>query len=359
MRAGIKKIISLIKKYKIHFSIGVAVFIILLAILPPRIKKIVAGPQGEYETASVKKTDLVQSVSASGEVVSQEQITLRFVASGLMTWLGVKEGDQVQKWQGIASLDQRQLEMTLKKELNDYLNERWDFDQTREDYQITNDNLSKYTLTNEIRRILEKAQFDLNNTVIDVEIADLAKKLGTLVSPIAGIVTEVEPAVAGVNVGPTTASFTIANPGLMKFVADIDESDIGKIALGQKVILTLDAYSEEEFEGEIVNIAFAAVTTSGGGTAFPVDITLPENLATKFKVGMNGDVEIVTAEKSAVLAVPLEAIITKDGRQSIQIIDGRTVKEVSVETGLESEMEIEIISGVNENQLVITGKKEK
>jgi HlyD family secretion protein len=239
------------------------------------------------------------------------------------------------------------------------MNERWDFDQTREDYQITNDDLSKYTLTNEIRRILEKAQFDLNNTIIDVEIADLAKKLATLVSPIEGIVTAVEPKVAGVNVGPTTASFTIANPGLMKFVADIDESDIGNVALGQKVILTLDAYPDEEFEGEITNIAFAAITTSGGGTAFPVDISLPTETNQKFKVGMNGDAEIITAEKTSVLAVPLEAIITKDGKTSVQVIEGRTVKEVAVETGLESDAEIEIISGIKEGQLVITGKKTK
>ncbi|MCJ7793141.1 MAG: efflux RND transporter periplasmic adaptor subunit [Candidatus Marinimicrobia bacterium] len=357
MKAGIKKITGLIKKYKIHFSIGIAVFIILLAILPPRIKKIVAGPMGEYETTTVKTTDLIQSVSASGEVASQEQVTLKFQTSGLLVWLGVKEGDQVQKWQGIASLDQRQLEMTLKKELNDYMNERWDFDQTREDYQITNDNLSKYTLTNEIRRILEKAQFDLNNTIIDVEIADLAKKLATLSSPIEGIVTEIEPAVAGINVTPTSAYFTIANPGLMKFVADIDESDIGKIALGQKVILTLDAYPEEEFEGEITHIAFAAMTTSGGGTAFSVDITLPENLETKFKVGMNGDTEIITAEKSEVISVPTEALKIKDGVTYIQIIEGRSLKEVEVKTGLESETQVEIISGLNEGQLVVTGKK--
>ncbi len=62
MRAGIEKIIAFIKKYKVQFSIGVAVFIILIAVLPPRIRKIVAGPQGEYETTLVKKADIIQSV---------------------------------------------------------------------------------------------------------------------------------------------------------------------------------------------------------------------------------------------------------------------------------------------------------
>ncbi|KPJ70988.1 hypothetical protein AMJ51_00390 [Microgenomates bacterium DG_75] len=357
MRAGINKIINFIKKYKIHFSIGVAVFIILLAVLPQRIRKIVAGPQAEYETTQVEKADIIQAVSASGDVASQEQVTLKFVASGLMVWLGVKEGDQVQKWQAIASLDKRQLEMTLKKELNDYMNERWDFEQSHEDYSTSGKTPEQWLVTNEIKRILEKVQFDLNNTVIDVEIADLAKKLATLSSPIEGIVTDIEPEVAGLNVSPTTAYFTIANPGLMKFVADIDEADIAKVALGQKVLVTLDAYLDEEFEGEITNIAFAAITTGGGGTAFQVEITLPENLETKFKVGMNGDVEIITAEKTEVISIPTDALKTRDGVAYVQIIEGRSLKEVEVETGLESDTQIEIISGLNEGQLVVTGKK--
>ncbi len=209
----------------------------------------------------------------------------------------------------------------------------------------------------EIRRILEKAQFDLNNVVIDVEIADLAIKLATISTPIAGIVTDIEPAVAGVNVTPTTAHFTIANPGLMKFVADIDEADIGRMEVGQKVIIILDAYPDEELEGEITSISFAAITTSGGGTAFPVGISLPEVYEEKFKVGMNGDAEIIIAEKSEVITVPVEAIKTKDGTPYVQIIEGRAVKELEVEMGLESDTEIEIISGLSEGQLVVTGKK--
>jgi len=357
MKAGIKKSIEFVKKYKLQFSIGVAVFIILLAILPPRIRKIVAGPQGEYETAQVMKTDIIQSISASGEVESQEQVALKFQGSAQLTWLGVKEGDYVNKWQAIASLDKRQLEMSIKKKLNDYMNERWDFEEIREDYGVTTDDLNAFNLTSDEKRILEKAQFDLNNAVIDVEIADLAKKLANLVTPISGIVIKTEPSIAGVNVTPVNSEFIIANPGLMKFVADIDESDIGQVALGQKVLITLDAYFDEEFEGEITQIAFAAITTSGGGTAFQVDISLPDNMEEKFRVGMNGDVEIITAEKESVVTVPIEAINTKDDNSYVQVIEGRTLKEFEVETGLESDNFVEVISGLSEGQLVVTRKK--
>src|SRR4030042_972338 len=307
MKAGIKKLIELIKKQRAALSIGLAVLIIFLAVVPPRVKKIMAGPQAQYETAQVKKESLVQSISASGEIASQEQVDLKFQTSGQLAWVGVKEGDQVKKWQAIASLDKRELEKDLRIELNDYLNERWDFEQTYEDYEKSGLSEEKWLVTDAIKRILQKAQFDLNNKVIDVEIADLTVKLATISSPIDGIVTSIDVPIAGVNITPATAVFTIANPGLMKFKADI---------------------------------------------------SLPENIDQRFKVGMNGDVEIVTAEKTDVTTVPIEAIKTKDGKNYVQIIEGRSIKEIVVETGLESDTKTEIISGLEEGQLVVTGKKE-
>ncbi|MBU3956994.1 efflux RND transporter periplasmic adaptor subunit [Patescibacteria group bacterium] len=359
MKAGIQKIITLIKKHKVPVSVGIAIFIIALAVLPQRIQKIIAGPQAQYETTKVKKEDIIQAVSASGEVESQEQVTLQFQTSGKLAWVGVKAGDQVNKWQAIASLDKRELEQDLKKELNDYMNERWDFEQEHEDYETSGKTKEQWLVTDAIKRILEKAQFDLNNAVIDVEIVDLAIKLATIVTPIDGIVTDIDSPVAGVNITPATARFTIANPGNMKFVANVDESDIGKVTIGQRVLVSLDAYPDEIFEGEVTNIAFAAITTRGGGTAFPVDIILPENIDQRFKVGMNGDTELIIAEKSEVLTVTPEAISTKKGETYLQVIEGRAVKDIKVEKGLESDTQVEIISGVSEGQLVITGEKER
>ncbi len=354
-----KKLIPLIKNHKLAaFLIGL-VLLIALSVIPRRINSYLQGPAEQYETTKVRKEDLLQTISASGEIEAENQVTLKFQTSGLLAWVGVKEGDWVEKWQAIASLDKRQLENTLKKELNDYMNERWDFEQGREDYNVSTGPLEKYTLTNEVRRILEKAQFDLNNSVIDVEIADLTKKWATLISPIAGIVTNIEEPIAGVNITPATAEFIIADPSEMKFVANVDESDISEIREGQKVIISLDAYPEEELEGEVVKIGFAAITTSGGGTAFTVEILLPTNVDQRFKVGMNGDVEIILASREEVLTLPLEAVKTKEGQTYVQIIEGREIKEVTVKTGLSSETRIEIMEGLTENQVVIIDKKER
>jgi len=366
MKRRFLKLTNFFKSHPAAIISGLAIVSLILIIAPPKISQFLAGPKGKYKLATVKKKTLSQTVSASGTVQAENQAVLKFQTSGRLAWVGVKEGDFVRRGQAIASLDKRELEKKFKKELNDYLNERWDFEQTQADYQETKE---RHLITDEIQRILDKAQFDLNNAVIDVEIADLAVKFATIVSPINGIVTQVESPLAGVNITPATAEFIIADPAVMKFVANVDEADIGNVKVGQKALVSLDAYPEEEFEGVVNKIAFAAVTTRGGGTAFPVEIILPENTDQRFKVGMNGDVEIVLDSRQDVLTVPLEAIRTKGGKTYVQVVEEpktswpfnrrSKIRETEVQLGIEGETEAEVISGLNPGELVITGPKEK
>jgi len=93
----------------------------------------------------------------------------------------------------------------LEQELLDYMNERWDHEKTtEEDYK-------DQALTEIIRIAKEKAQFDLDRTVLDVEIQNIALKYSTLISPIEGIVTKTDFPQAGVNVG-ITDKIVISNP---------------------------------------------------------------------------------------------------------------------------------------------------
>ena len=230
------------------------------------------------------------TISASGKVEAKEMANLTFSTSGLLAWVGVAEGDYVQKWQGIASLDKRDLQKRLERYLNLYLTNRWDFEQTQDNYKETRE---RYLITEAIQRILDKAQFSLNNAVIDVELADLSLKLSIITSPIEGIVTHIDAPQAGVNVTPLSASFTVVNPSSVYFAASVDEADIAKVKIGQEAKVTLDSYSDEQFQGKVERINFVSSTTVGGGTAFQVLISLPENQDLKFKVGMNGDAEIL------------------------------------------------------------------
>ncbi|PJE67688.1 hypothetical protein COU95_01010 [Candidatus Shapirobacteria bacterium CG10_big_fil_rev_8_21_14_0_10_40_9] len=347
-----KMIKTLLEKVKIHKK---KIFIALLAILVAFVARSILFPKKpQVSTTRAKSEDLILTVSASGKTESQNQVDLKFQTSGKLAWVGVKEGDEVKKWQAVASLDKEELKKRIEKAMNDYLEERWDFEQSHADYGTSGKSKEEWLVSDAAKRILEKAQFDLNNVIIDVELADITAKLATIVSPIEGIVTHIDTPVAGVNITPATAVFTVADPNSVIFVANVDEADIGQVSLGQKVKITLDAYLDQEFEGQVKKISFASITTTGGGTAFPVEISLPENQDLKFKVGMNGDVEIITQEKSGVLTVPSDAIWRRDDKNFVwKVVSGKAKKQ-EVKTGLEVEDKTEILEGLSEGEEVVS-----
>ena len=303
----------------------------------------------ELKTVKVKKQNLARIVSASGKIKSAKEVNLKFQASGKLAWVGVKEGDQVKKWQAIASLDKLELQKNLEKELIDYMNERWDFEQDKDDYE-------DQIITDSLKRILEKAQFDLNRDVLDVEIADLALKLAVIVSPIDGIVTKVETPVAGINVTPATAEFIIADPNEVYFEARIDEADIAGIAVNQKALLVLDAYPDEEITAEVKQIGFQAESSSGGGTVFSVKISLPSNENLYFRLGMNGDAEIILEEKESVLTIPTSAVLMKNNKSYVFTVINNVLQEKEIQTGLETDSEIEIVQGLEAGEEIVVEK---
>jgi multidrug resistance efflux pump len=122
-----------------------------------------------FAVQSVSLGQMDVSTSASGEIRAEKDTTLTFQTLGLLSWIGFKKGDSVKKGQAVAALDKRDLEKRFKKEMNDYLTTRWDFEQTQDDYKETKDN---FLVTDEIKRILDQNQFTLDNSVLDVEIAD-------------------------------------------------------------------------------------------------------------------------------------------------------------------------------------------
>lgn len=354
-----KKLSSWLKKHKLLISFFIFLIILGIIYLPPKINAYLVGPEIDYKTVLPQKGSLTQTVDVSGEVKAENQATLKFQTSGKLAWVGVKKGDQVKKGQVLATLDKRELEKKLQKEIYDYLSERWDFEQTHDDYNTQGLPLEKSILSDAAKRILEKSQFDLNQTVLDLEIAALANELAVLTTPIAGIVTQVDSPLAGVNITPATANFVVTDPTKMYFETDIDEADISKIQIGQKVLVVLDAFPDEEFESQVLSLDFAAVATKGGGTAFPAKISLPQNENLKFKIGLNGDAQIIVAEKNDLLYIPAEAIIEKDGQTFVEIIDQKKLKEIPVETGLATDTQTEILSGLDPSQKVVTGEKKK
>jgi len=303
----------------------------------------------ERTTATVTRRDLVKTLEVSGEVDAKEKVDLHFVAGSRLSWVGVSQGDWVNKWQAIASVDTRTLQKQLMQDLNNFAKEFRDHDQVLDDYDF----YGTPDLNREVRRILENAQFDLENEVLDVEIRDLAIRLSSLVSPIAGIVTLMDEPLAGVNVSPTDI-FQIVNPETIVLRVVVDEEDIGLVRLNQNAVIELDAFLDEMIETSVNWIAFSPSVSEGGGTGYEVEFLLPVNNETlKYKLGMNGTVEIVLDKKNEVLAIPSEIVIFRDGKWFVDKSVNGEVERVGIEVGLETDDYLEVISGLVEGDEVV------
>lgn len=334
MKITFKKIIIFI------LIIVVLAFIVSRFILPQKTVKV--------DSANVVKGNLKKTLTLSGKVDADEKTTLRFQAPGRITWIGVKEGDYVQKYQSIASLDQRSLQKTLQKYLNTYSKTRDDFDQTMiDEYRYV-------ALTDEIKRIQDKAQKDLNNSVLDVEIQTLSIEMANLWTPIEGIVTRVDSPQPGVNISlPTQAEFEIINPNTVYFAATADQEEVTTIREGMGGDLILDSYPQLSLAGTIKNISFTPKEDETG-TVYAVKFNFNnDNTGYNYRIGMAGDLNLTIENKYDVLYLPTKYIKEdKDGKKYVYIMKNNKKETIYIKTGLETDDSTEITEGLNENDVV-------
>ena len=270
---------------------------------------------------------------------------LTFVVGGKLVYLGAKKGDLIKKGQVIGILDQRSVQKNLESDLRDYSLQRNNFDQTNSNNQ---NRTPQQALNDDMKRILQNNQYNLDKAVISVELQDLAKQQTVLTSPIDGILLSEDIDVSGVNLTPAT-SFVVADTKNLKFKIDIDEADIGKVKAGQNVKVTLDAFPNNQLSLPVKSIDFASHTNSTGGNVYTVEVTLPENLNDTYRIGMNGDAEIVTNEVKDVLSIPLSSI---DDNGAVYVKSDKVFVKRDIKTGLKNDTDAEVVSGLAENEEV-------
>src|SRR3989344_1402111 len=295
-------------------------------------KKLAFRSRIEYQTATATYKNLEQALEVSGKVEAEKKAILTWQTGGKLSWIGVEEGDLVKQWQAVASLDKQILEREVEKTLSDYMHQRWDFEQIREDNLVTTDNYDRYTLTNAVRRQIEQEQFLLDKTVTEVEIKDITKKLAILVTPIAGVVTRVDKPIAGVNVTVADA-IEIVDPGSLYFEVEIDEADIGGIEIGQTAELTLEAFNDETMQTQIASIDFKASEGESGGIVFLAKLKFISMPLKILRLGMTGEAQIMLERKVDALVVPAKAVKERGGKRWGKVKQDETVSEREVVTG--------------------------
>lgn len=192
----------------------------------------------------------------------------------------------------------------------------------------------------------------------------------TITSPIDGTVIS-----KSVEEGQTVAAsfntpelFTIAKDlKNMQVIANVDEADIGGVAVGNRVNFTVDAYPDDTFEGVVKQVRLEATTTNNVVT-YEVVISAP-NADLKLKPGLTANVTIFTKEQADILSVankalrftPTKETVGKDmkivdckGKNKVWTLNGNTLTAHSVNIGQSDAMHTQIISGIKAGQSVVT-----
>ena len=242
------------------------------------------------------------------------------------------EGKAVRKGDVLARLDSREVEAGLKE-----LRAREDF--LKREMSRVSDLITRGATTTQAH---ERAAMDLQTVqgLISVQTEKIADY--TILAPMDGIVLRRDGEIGEIaEVGQIL--FRIGVPKPLQIVAEVNEEDIPRVALGQTALFRTDAFPGERLEGTV-----SEITPMGDVTAktFRVKMALPAN--TPLKPGMSVEANIVTREKPDALLIPSDAV---QGNAAF-VVDGTRARKREVTLGIRGTRNVEVVSGLKEGERV-------
>jgi len=266
-----------------------------------------------FETSQVTKGSITNVVTPTGTLEAITSVQVGTQVSGIVKKLYADFNSPVKKGEVLAELDKVSLKSSVDQALASL-----DQSKAEMEYQTSNYNRTKALYD---KALIAQSDFDLSKYNYEQAKASLKTaqanydrsmvNLGyaTIYSPIDGVVTN-----RAVEEGQTVASsfstpeiFTIAQDlTQMKVEANVDETDIGQVKVGQRVEFTVDAYPDEKFAGTVSQIRLKPTTTSNVVT-YTVIINAP-NPDLKLLPGMTASITVYVEEVKDVLTVPYKAI---------------------------------------------------
>ena len=301
----------------------------------------------EMKTAIVRSGSLKIAFSIDGKT-TVERRDLKFTVSGKVSHIGVKEGQEVKKWQYLLALDTQDVQKNLQKNLKDYLITRNTFDQTG---QVT---YPAGALNDTMKRALENTQYTLDKSVLDVEIKNIALTESFLYSPIDGVVSAINIKEGeATNTQNSGVVITITKPGSIAFESYAEDTDILKISKNQKSIVKVDAIPNITFPSQIEFISNLATVDQNGLSSYKVKALITDQKGYSLLDGMAGQIQFITKEKSGILIIPNGAVYRKNNISYVKILKDQNIEEIVIKTGFTDGKEVEVSSGLDQGNTVI------
>lgn len=343
-----KNVLQALRKLNKRFIIIGLILLVLVGffVFPKR-------SSNTFEYYSVARSDIKETVSASGILTGQNSLDLKIKSGGKITYIGVKEGDVVAQGQLLVSTDSRQQQIALIEANNTLRDKQATADKVIDDIHLfqygmggfANIGSANETMTQ--RQLRTSAEVARDNAFEGVKSAQIAFDDTQIVALNEGIITQVN-ATLGQTVSSTDIVLKMVTTEDLFFDAEIDEVDIGKINLGQKAEIILDAYPDQTLTAEVSQIIPFTKTTTSGATIITVRIMVSSSIA--FIQGLSGQTEVFLSEAKNVLVIPVEALM-EDYAVVVQTSQGPISKKVT--TGIKTDTEVEVKEGLSEGDKVI------
>ena len=181
--------------------------------------------------------------------------------------------------------------------------------------------------------------------------AQAALQNSEIIAPITGVLTQ-QDAKVGQLATPGTPLVSIIGQSGFEVDAGVSETDIGKLAIGNKVSMTLDAFPNETFTGSVFYIA-PAQTNTNGVISYQIKIAFDKADA-RLKSGLTANINVETKHKDSVLVLPQYAILQNDTGSFVETLSGSTITKVPVTLGIQDQNgNVEVLSGVTLGEQVI------
>lgn len=315
------------------------------------------------ETAEVVRKDLKSTVSATGAISPVDSVEVSPKITARISQVLVKENDHVTAGQTVAILDGKDFEAQRDQAQYKVTNTKVEYERAEQLY-----NLGAGT-----KQDLDTAKFNYDTALSTLSEAESDVAETVITAPMDGVVVG-EPKTVGTmavqgNSNPTVI-MRIADTANKQILAQVDETDIGKVQVGQEATFTVDAYTDRTFTARVTKISqtdtsntwdtnsstSSSSSSSSSSSASVIyyyvtlDVNDPDDV---LKLGMTARVDITTSEKQDALVVPIAALKTNDsGSYVVRVNDDGTTEQVPVKTGIYSSDYVEILSGLTEGDKV-------
>ena len=404
------------KKKWIWIGLGGVLVVLLVA---GNVARQSAGKVVPVQFARVRREDITARVRAPGKIEPRTQVKVSADVMGKIVQLPIKEGDHVKKGELMLQLDDTQYRSAYSQAKASRASAEARVREAESSLKVTEANYARQKALFE-QHLLSQAEWDQANTTYESARASVAtgreevsRSQAALegasdnlskcrfLAPFEGVVSALnveagEVVITGTMNNPGTQIRVVSDLSRMLVRADVDETDVVDLKIGQKTKITVDALPDTSFAGTVTEIGNTAKRTLSGGsegqTNFEVKVVFDQDVP-QVRPGMTADVEIETGTREKTLGVPIQAVVVRTQREleragkkpgeraakraakadaMVAAEDdtiGRKDKEITgmfvvrdgvaafipVRTGLASETEIEVFGDTKEGESVVAG----